>query len=388
MAPGTQETTFQKSTKSKRSPYVGMAAALILGMLFLYSGIYSVMCGSFVIGIFLYIIPKSFGADWKKLAAFGVIFLVAGSMFGAYAVTKPAFLGQEEKQDAGDFRGVYVTPSGGSSEFYAEYDLGEGQRIEMKLWESEMIYMGSVVPKGDARTVTAISEESPHRFITDLEDGKIYIYRFAVLDADSKAVKESAVFMGPITAGDSSFTMSCITGNLYFVGVYIMLIFYLILLFTTWMRSSLEKTRARLEAEGRLYPRGYGRCKTCGSLVLPGEVVCRKCGEYIDVPDEFKPKKVDYFVCSECGREVPADADACPSCGESFDDEETEIFTLPDNSERGGNRRGGSGNESGEGGTPKGRSGEDKVQKFVCSKCGSRVPADADTCPACGEEFE
>jgi ribosomal protein L40E len=28
------------------------------------------------------------------------------------------------------------------------------------------------------------------------------------------------------------------------------------------------------------------------------------------------------FVCSECGAEVPADADKCPGCGEKFDDED------------------------------------------------------------------
>ena len=108
------------------------------------------------------------------------------------------------------------------------------------------------------------------------------------------------------------------------VGVFMRFIFPLLLisLLTWWMRQNLERTRARLEAEGRLYPQGYGRCKRCGSLVLPGEIICRKCGEYVDVPEEMRVKKVNYFECSECGREVPPDAGVCPYCGEAFEEDE------------------------------------------------------------------
>ncbi|MCL2143158.1 MAG: hypothetical protein FWH44_02740, partial [Methanomassiliicoccaceae archaeon] len=91
--------------------------------------------------------------------------------------------------------------------------------------------------------------------------------------------------------------------GLYLVGIILNLVlsFVLLVVLVWWMRRNLERTRARLEAEGRLYPQGYGRCKRCGSLVLPGEVCCRKCGEYIDVPEEMRVKKVNYFECSECG---------------------------------------------------------------------------------------
>jgi len=97
--------------------------------------------------------------------------------------------------------------------------------------------------------------------------------------------------------------------------------FLILCVMSWWMRRNLERTRARMEAEGRLYPQGYGRCKRCGSLVLPGEIMCRKCGEYVDVPEEMRVKKVNYFECSECGREVPQDAGVCPFCGEAFEDD-------------------------------------------------------------------
>ena len=109
------------------------------------------------------------------------------------------------------------------------------------------------------------------------------------------------------------------------IFVTLILPFLILALLTWWMRRNLERVRARMEAEGRLYPQGYGRCKRCGSLVLPGEAMCRKCGEYVDVPEEMRVKKVSYFECSECGREVPQDAGVCPYCGEAFDDEPKQL---------------------------------------------------------------
>ncbi|MDR0791321.1 MAG: zinc ribbon domain-containing protein [Methanomassiliicoccaceae archaeon] len=108
---------------------------------------------------------------------------------------------------------------------------------------------------------------------------------------------------------------------LYITAFVLILPFLLLSLLTLWMRKNLEKTRERLEKEGRLYPQGYGRCKRCGSMVLPGEISCRKCGEYVDVPEEMRVKKVNYFECSECGREVPPDAGVCPYCGEAFEED-------------------------------------------------------------------
>jgi len=109
----------------------------------------------------------------------------------------------------------------------------------------------------------------------------------------------------------------------FFLDAFVILVlpFLLISLITIWMRKNLEKARERLEKEGRLYPQGYGRCKRCGTVVLPGEISCRRCGEYIDVPEELRVKKVNYFECSECKREVPEDAGVCPYCGEVFEDD-------------------------------------------------------------------
>ncbi len=77
---------------------------------------------------------------------------------------------------------------------------------------------------------------------------------------------------------------------------------FVILTLAGWFfRSRMQKTRTKMENEGRLYPQGYGRCAKCNAIILPGEVECRKCGAYIDRPDDMRQKKVDYFRCTNCG---------------------------------------------------------------------------------------
>ena len=98
-------------------------------------------------------------------------------------------------------------------------------------------------------------------------------------------------------------------------------------------------------------------------MVLPGEVVCRKCGEYIDVPEEMKVHKKDYFICESCGAEVPADAKTCPRCGVSFDEVETEIVHADGSVDK-------------------------TIETFECSECGEQVPSNAKRCPKCGAEFD
>lgn len=79
----------------------------------------------------------------------------------------------------------------------------------------------------------------------------------------------------------------------------------------------------------------------------------------------------DSFVCSECGADVPADATACPKCGDKFEGENAE--EQKDDAKATTSAK------------PKGAETGDT---FVCSECGADVPADATKCPKCGEKFD
>ncbi len=77
----------------------------------------------------------------------------------------------------------------------------------------------------------------------------------------------------------------------------------------------------------------------------------------------MKPQKKDFFQCSECGAEVPADAVVCPKCGAKFDEPTENEVVHPD--------------------------GQVDVSEetVVCPKCSAAVPKNADFCPKCGYKF-
>jgi ribosomal protein L40E len=160
-------------------------------------------------------------------------------------------------------------------------------------------------------------------------------------------------------AYDKDITPLCLYGCFAAV-LYVVIIYFLIMIFSNIMRKRMEKTREKMEKEGRLYPKGYGRCDKCGATVLPGEVNCRKCGAYIDRPEEMKPDKKDFFECSDCGAEVPMDAVQCPKCGAVFDDDDEFEVVHADGKV------------------------EATKDSFECPECGATVPATASFCTKCG----
>ena len=368
----TNATPMQKILESKFAPYLGMLIAASIGLIFAYFGLFTILCGiggALLIGILLYMLPKSFGADFKKMLVFGVVFFVVCSMFAAFAVSKPLVESYHDPHDVRDLKNIQVTPfdqySSSGYDITFDYTGSDGTTVEVHYATVTSIWSTGITTK-DMHDLAAqpIVPVGNTFHLPALEDGKIYVYEIIVKNSEGKNVFIVSAF-GPVLMDDGALTSFCITGNLYGIGLNVMVIFFMILLLTTWMRSKLEETRERMEREGRLYPQGYGRCKACGTIVLPGEVTCRKCGAYVDVPESMKPKKVEFFECSECGKEVPMNADTCPSCGATFDGVEDESAT-----------------------TTVVTTEKKPAEKVTCSECGNIVPADAIRCPFCGERFD
>ena len=358
---------LNKLTTGKAGPYFGFMIALLIGIAFAYLGLYTMLCGfggALICAILLYMIPKSMGANIKHLAVFGVIFLVAVSAFSAFAISKPFIQNANDVSDTTHFKDISVEPFDGSGTvvFSVTYTFqNDEDKVYIEYNTAQMAQQRGLVRNANDNTRELMATSgNVHTFTTtNLGDNSVFYYKFIVVDGvTSKTTRSTTEFIGPVTMNDSQLNMFCFTGNLYYIGVNIVAFFFLIVLITTWMRSNLEKTRARLEAEGRLYPQGYGRCKECGTIVLPGEVVCRKCGAYLDIPEDMKVKKAEYFECSDCGKEVPSTSDKCPFCGASFDEDDDEA--------------------------------EEQKEEvtFTCSECGKQVPESASVCPHCGERFE
>ena len=196
-----------------------------------------------------------------------------------------------------------------------------------------------------------------------VDSSKLYYVFLAFLNDDGE-VNTSAMSHVTLTYFDYHGNVSDYTvkGAIWAVGM-VAVFFFIVLGVTTFMRMRLAATRKKMEAQGRLYPQGYGRCNFCGAIVLPGQVNCPKCGAYIDRPESMKPHKKDYFVCSVCGCEVSPDMKECPKCGAQFDGEENVV-------------------------THKDGTSDVSEETKTCPNCGKSIPANSARCPNCGKKVE
>lgn len=311
---------------------LGLVLAFAVCFFMMYMGLYTQYCLFVFIGVLLFVIPKLFGVkDIKALAALGVVFLVATTLIGGLVFSAP-IMEDNTTEDFSDekFTNLEITEvSDGKYLFSVDY-AGSSAELHMgNVGTTTFSVIFGLNYKAD--TICTMNEkmqyvltgnEGKYSAEIDLKDGTLYSF---FLSGDDGYDSEVAIISENVSDGD--FTKHALIWNLYVTAI-VAIMFFLILILTTWMRSNLEKTRKKMEAEGRLYPQGYGRCKDCGMLVLPGENVCRKCGAPIDVPEEYRrkpveqPKSKETFECSDCGKEVPSDATVCPHCGATFDEEE------------------------------------------------------------------
>ena len=363
--------------------WLGIVAALALGLLL--EVYFSSQCfGFFIVAVLLYMIPHLLGVSSVKVkAVIGVVFIIIALpvMTVVYSGTLASVQDQLEGSESDYISDLEYNFDDDSVTFTVEPYVVEGDGDGT--WE--IVYQGyrvqsmNIALQGDMSTLREIrfdpvsltSGDSDlggtitvdengvyHVTVTgvDIPDGTAYVMGVFIVLPNNNAVEHS----NAVIDNNASATNLALTGAGYAIA-YAMIVFFIILIFSAIMRRSAEKTRAKMEAEGRLYPKGYGTCKNCGAMVLPGEVNCRKCGAYIDVPEELKPHKKDSFTCSECGAEVPADAKVCPKCGAAFDEDDENIVVHADGTE------------------------DVSSESVTCPECGNIVPANADWCPRCGK---
>ena len=338
----------------------GFAGAAILTCLNL-----ALSCiGFLVIAVVLYMIPHMMGVSSPKIkAVIGVVFIVVMLLVGTFAYMGSATT-QEFKAigSDGDIKDVSYDIDTGIMTVVSDktnLDLQvETAKVTMISYgtainSSEFIYKEGMTYSDGKYTATPkiIDNEYVVLFVGICVEGDDDYKQFYRIQFDT-GVSDSAMmeknFMG---AG--------------YVMLLVGLMFFVMLIFSELMRRSARKSRDKMEAEGRLYPKGYSKCKECGTMVLPGEITCRKCGAAIEVPEDVKVlHKKDFFECSECGAEVPLDAKVCPKCGAKFDEEDEAVIQHADGTVDVSN------------------------ETFECSECGKEVPANAKRCPYCGAEFD
>lgn len=347
---------FQNFTKTTFGHIVGILLAVGLGLFEMWSGLFSGFCGLgfILVACFALYIPKIFGiVKVQHLVAVGVAFFLILTVFGTFVSKSmlenngvPSSYNSEGFSDVNiDNKGKIDVSYNGNSVSDIKLNFNKVQQIVYQI--------PSVNNTGDSYSMEKLDNgRYASSSKVEIENGSIYRYSFSK-NNDGYSKSDESYYINAVD--DVELTKFCLLGNAYYCGV-IFVINMLMLFFSVSVRKNLENMRAKMEAEGRLYPQGYGRCKECGSIVLPGETCCRRCGAYLEVPDKFRHKKVDMVQCSECEAEVPQDAKVCPKCGATFDEEEEIVYV------------------------------DTKETDLInCPECGMRIPSNAKFCPKCGE---
>ena len=322
---------------------IGGVLAIGIGILLMWFGVFNECCGLgylLVACVALYI-PKMFGLTKTQfLVIFGVVFFLIVTAVGALAFSKPMFENDSDYQSYNDggFSNLTITTAADGGLDISVSFSGTADTLKFDLDQVQFVTYKMIRKTNSDEYKYQLTETSAgsgiwtaHIDKSKVPSNFVYQYRFEKTTGEQTDITKSSYYLG--MTNDSELNRFCLVYNAYTGGM-ITVLFFLMLILTAISRKNLEKTRARMEAEGRLYPQGYGRCKECGSIVLPGETCCRKCGAYIDVPDELRHKKVDMVECSECGAEIPEDATVCPKCGATFDEEEEIVYVEDKNDEK------------------------------------------------------
>ena len=325
------ESNLQKFMKTKPAMVIGAVLSIGIGILLMWLGWFQECCnlGYLLIACVALYIPKIFGmTKTQYLAIFGVLFFLVLIAMGALVFSKPMFENGSDVDDydSDGFSHVTIATVGDGAQITVTYTGDAADKLNVHLYQVQFVTYTMIHKTNDDVSTQQLNLKEGETNVytatfSDVSTEYIYQLNFETVNGEDVNTSASVYYIAP----DSDVDKFCWVYNAY-TCVWIAAIFYIMLVLTAIMRKNLEKTRARMEAEGRLYPQGYGRCKECGSIVLPGETCCRKCGAFIEVPDELRHRKVDMVECSECGAEIPEDAKVCPKCGAVFDEEEEVVY--------------------------------------------------------------
>ena len=337
--------------------WIAIAAAFAVSVFATAVG-FAVSCmGFLIIAVLLYMIPHMLGVTSPKIKAIiGAVFIVIIVIIAAFAYSGSAI----STTHLTDSKNVILDD--------VEYDDGEiiincdqpGLTFDAHYYNGMLVFGIPAYSGESVKDMNFIYGDGKYVASVSLKDHSYYGFRIATTgDSPERANFFVDTGMTPDEVNSLSLNSSLQ------VILEIALVYFVMVIFSELMRWSARRTREKMEKDGRLYPKGYSKCKECGTMVLPGEIVCRKCGAPIEVPEEIKKlHKKDFFECSECGTEVPLDAKCCPKCGAVFDEEDEVEIKHAD-------------------GTV-----DVSSETFECSECGKIVPANAQKCPYCGATFD
>ncbi|MCE5296815.1 MAG: zinc ribbon domain-containing protein [Euryarchaeota archaeon] len=325
-------------TKLRGSKYglvVGLSLTAIVSVL-LWIFTWYICFSAMAVAVIMYGIPYYFGIkDRKKLAVFGLALLIVLGLGWGFNMANSINSAESETVDLdGYLTGgtVNTTDMLGDRPYTFQVVVLESspfKNVTLWLdnsWDSDgavqynMTHVGNTTDPANGMIFNA-------EVVLD-EEG-IYAYEYEIWDGEE--MQTSGEGYGPINASSSEITSQAILSGIYYSFFEIGLLFYMLLFLTWWMDRSKKRMQKTMED-------------------------AKKRKEEADRKEGATDEK---FVCSECGSEVPANADKCPQCGERFDDDKK---ALPEP--------------------------ETKAEEKKCPKCNAVIFDTDKKCWNCGRELE
>jgi len=291
--------------QSKMSIWIGMGLTILVTVLLTLTiqlWLSQVVCLlPILVALLAYYLPTYFGLkDRKKLALFGlVLFLVIGLSLGA-ALYKSV-------------EGYEVVELSSDDDLLVQGTVSPSQGVPGDIFDfSVVLVSGNATADvrlllynnwGDPDDALNISMAFSHNVTLDnssigalyttntssLEEG-IYYFQYGALDGGVWTETEQG--FGPVNAELGKVLSNSLMSGVLYSFYSMAVLFYILILLTWWMDRSKKK----------IFEMEQKRAQTKDKKV--------------------KDAKDEKFVCSDCGAEVPAEANKCPSCGASFEEEE------------------------------------------------------------------
>lgn len=282
-----------------------MLVSLLVGIALLNIGGWGrSMVGWLIIGVIVYFLPHLVGATIPVKASWMFVFalimvLIGGTVIGPAYVEESSINNPDGSDAFTDIQYDYGEDGTITLTTESDWTLEEGQHMFLVYTDVPYVSFRSSYWPNELQRIDLTPESgNTYTATISVDTEKLWFIFLTVATVDENGNIE--IVQG--TATDAVLSGDCYTGSMqiYVKGaalcmLYIGVIYFAILVFSALLRRMLGNKRKDLEDSGRLYPQGYGRCDNCGTVVLPGEVKCRKCGTYIDRPDSMRPRKKDYF---------------------------------------------------------------------------------------------
>lgn len=312
---------WQQFRKSRLGLIFGLVLASLLSLVIILFVGFVICLPAILVAMIMYFVPKYFGlVSRKKLIAFGLVlmlFLGLASGFTLYFIIKDL---QPETVSSGD--GIMtqgsVSPFRGTEALSYNFTVVvQGAEASSEVWAYVYDYFaGNEATRINLTHSYNLTSDTRLFYQEQQLPSSTYRFNFYYNQSAGSEIKTSA-WWGPIMTPDGEVLNRELYYNVLYVFLNVGLWFVFMVILTWWLESS-KKRMQDLQAAKKEGAKPSSKAKQ------------------------------DKFVCSECGADVPGDAEECPQCGERFDDE---------------------------------------TQSQKCPSCGKEVNRGASSCWNCGKEL-